>query len=348
MNKLYLILSLLSFCIFLQSCSVVNSPTPVRQDPLIGKIIDVRTAAPVSFESMMDTIAVYDIIYLSEKHDNADHHQFQRQVILSLIEKGTLPVIGFEFFSMEDTPDLLNFIESAKVHHSKKAMTVIEKDLRKKLGWDTQPDKSWKYYYDLLTLARDYDLLAAGIDLPSTLKKRITRNGIEGVSALEKQFIYSTGLDDPPYKDYMFDLFKAVHCGMGHQRMQKRLFDTWVARNDKMAQSVTRLSALEQGPVVVIVGGGHTEHGLGVIDRVKSINPDLAQVNIGLKEIRINPAPLSDYLTPFTLEGHGTMLPADFIRFSQRASYEDPCRAFEKSLKKMKARSVKGSSVPKE
>ena len=89
---------------------------------------------------------------------------------------------------------------------------------------------------------------------------------------------------------------------------------------------------------VIIIGGGHTEYGLGVVDRLSIIDPDISQVNIALKEIRINPAPLSDYLTPLTLEGHDLMLPADFLRFSQRVSYENPCEAFKEQLKKMKAR----------
>jgi uncharacterized iron-regulated protein len=339
MNRFLLIFSLLSLLIFLQSCAVTTRPAPVRQDPLIGKIIDVKTAAPVSFETLIDTVSGSDVIYLSEKHDNADHHQFQHRVISSLVEKGIRPVIGFEFFSMEDTPDLLNFIDSAKVPHNKKAMAAIEKDLRKKLGWDTQSDESWAYYFDLLSLARDNGLDVAGIDLPATLKKRITRKGINGLNRLEKQQIFSTGLEDAPYRDYMFELFKAVHCGMGHPGMQETLYDTWVARNDKIAQSVTRLAGLDTGPAVIIIGGGHTEYGLGVMDRVEAINPLLTQVNVALKEIRIHPAPLSDYLAPITLKGHGTQPPADFIRLSQRQSYEDPCKAFEAHLKKMKARS---------
>ncbi len=337
MTRFYIFIILLSFFVLLQSCAITQIK-PERQDPLIGKMIDTRTAALVTFEALIEKISTQDVIYLSEKHNNTDHHLFQQQVILALIEKGMTPVIGFEFFSMEDTPDLLNFTDAGKISHSADAQNAIEKDLRKKLGWDSQSDEMWQFYFDLLSIARDHQLDVAGIDIPTTLKRRITRKGIDGLNPLEKNTIYSTNLDDAPYKAYMFDMFKAVHCGMGHGKMQQRLYDTWVARNDKMALSISQLYQLKKGPVVIIIGGGHTEYGLGVVDRLSIIDPDISQVNIALKEIRINPAPLSDYLTPLTLEGHDLMLPADFLRFSQRVSYENPCEAFKEQLKKMKAR----------
>ena len=338
MNRIYFVTLLLSFLVLLQSCAVIEKHPPQRKDPLIGKIIDGRSGSPVHFEDLIGAVRSKDVIYLSEKHDNKDHHLFQQQVIRALVQEGLTPVVGFEFFSMEDTPDLLNFIDAGRVAHSKKAEQIIENDLRKKLGWDTQSDEMWGFYFDLLSLAKELKLNVAGIDMPTTLKRRITRKGIDGLHPLEKNAVFSTGLSDAPYKEHMLDVFKAVHCGMGHGRMQERLYDTWVARNDKMALSITQLVQLKKGPVVVIVGGGHTEYGLGVINRVAAIDPSVRQVNVALKEISIHPAPLSDYLSPLTLDGHGTLAPADYLRFSQRASYEDPCVKFKEQLQKMKKR----------
>ncbi|MCF6239887.1 MAG: ChaN family lipoprotein [Bacteroidales bacterium] len=344
MNRFFFLLSALSFFIFLQACTVsklnVNNnsiqPRNPRQDPLIGKIIDAHTQKSIDFKQLIQGIKNSDIIYLSEKHDNPDQHAFQNKVIKALLDDQLKPTIGFEFFAMESTPDLLNFIDSANVVHSKKAEETIAKDLRKKLGWDSQSDKMWAYYFELLSLAREKKLLTAGIDLPKTLKKRITRKGLNGLSPLEKEQLFSTHLKDNAYKDYMSDIFKVVNCGMGQGKMQSKLYDTWVARNDRMALSITQLNKHKKGPVVIILGGGHTEYGLGVMDRVKAIDPDIKQVNIGLKEIYVHPAKLADYLDPLTLEGHEKTLPADYLYFSQRVSYDDSCEKFKSQLKKMK------------
>jgi uncharacterized iron-regulated protein len=335
MNRLMVILLFFMVIPLLHSCAATHK-SYMRKDPIIGKIIDTQTGVETDVNSLIKDISTHDVIYLSEKHDNPDQHHIQTRVIQGLIEKGLPPTLGFEFFSMEDTPDLLNFVDAGNVVHSKKIEKMIAADLRKKLGWDTQPDKLWQYYYDLLTLAKKEGLPVAGIDLPRNLKKRITRKGIEGITPIEREQIFSTHLSDAAYKTYMFSIFKAVHCGMGNEKMQSRLYDTWVARNDRMARSITRLQALGKGPIVIIIGGGHTEYGLGVINRVAAIDNTIKQVNVSLREISVTPSPLLDYMAPLVLEGFKTVPPADYLWFTQRVSYADPCEEFKKSLKRMK------------
>ncbi|MCP3873062.1 MAG: ChaN family lipoprotein [Desulfobacteraceae bacterium] len=335
MHRLFFIFLTFFILIIIQSCATTKK-SMIRKDPLIGKIINTKTNQALGFESLIKDIRNYDVIYLSEKHDNPAHHAIQKKIIQSLINKGLEPSIGFEFFSMDDTPDLLNFIDSGKVAHSKKSQKIIETDLRKKLRWDTQSDTMWSYYLDLLKIAKKESLNVAGIDLSSTLKRRITRKGINGISPIEKEKIFSTGLFNQVYKEYMFSIFKAVHCGMGHGKMQSRLYDTWVARNDKMALSITQLNKHSNGPVIIIIGGGHTEYKLGVIDRVNAIDDSIKQTNIALKEISVAPSTLEEYSLPLDLEGFEKMPPASYLWFTQRVSYTDPCEEFKKTLKKMK------------
>jgi uncharacterized iron-regulated protein len=95
--------------------------------------------------------------------------------------------------------------------------------------------------------------------------------------------------------------------------MQSRLYDTWVARNDRMARSITRLHALGTGPVVIIIGGGHTEYGLVVINRVTAIGDTISQVNVALRKISVTPSSLSDYMAPLELEGLETAPPRQTI-----------------------------------
>ncbi|MCP3898878.1 MAG: ChaN family lipoprotein [Desulfobacteraceae bacterium] len=327
----------LFFAMFLmQSCAAISHKPIKRDDPLIGKIVDTETNKEISFESLIKSVISADVIYLSEKHDNPDHHNIQKRIILNLIENGLKPTIGFEFFSMEETSDLLNFVDSGKVSHSKKVEKIINNNLRKKLGWDTQEDTMWNYYYDLINIAKKENLPVAGIDLSDALKKRITRKGIKGITPIEKEQIFSTNLSDPTYKDHMYSIFKAVHCGMGHKKMQSRLYDTWQARNDKMALSISQLHNNNKSPIIIIIGGGHTEYGLGVVDRVKSIDKTIKQVNIAMIEISRKPSDLSEYILPLDLKGFKKVPPADFLTFTQRVSYKDPCVEFKKSLEKMR------------
>lgn len=342
MNRLSLILVLIILIPIIQSCASIKPELPKRQDHLIGKIIETTSSKNINFDTLINKISKYDVIYLSEKHDNPDQHIAQQKIIKALIKKGRkngrVPSIGFEFFSMDNTPLLMNFIESGSKKHSTKVEALIEKDLRMKLGWHTQSDQAWGFYYDLLKTARSNNIDVAGIDLSSSIKKRITRKGINGITPFEKEQIFSTGFKDTYYQDYMHAIFKAVHCGMGGKNMQSRLYDTWLARNDKMAYSISRMHAHARGPVIVIVGQGHTEYNLGIINRLPAIDKSITQINVGLTEITKKPSHLADYLVPLELEGYDKVPPADFLWFFQRVSYANPCERFKKILEKMKSK----------
>ena len=122
---------------------------------------------------------------------------------------------------------------------------------------------------------------------------------------------------------------------MGNPRMQSKLYDAWTARNDKMALSISTLVQHKKTPLIVIIGGGHTEFNLGVINRVSQIDNTISQVKVSLQEVSIKPAGLPYYLEPLDLEGFDAEPPADFIWFTNRVSDEDPCLKFQESLKKM-------------
>lgn len=324
-----LILTALPSCAPLFTHPTMEQDPKMRQDALIGKIIDAQKKSPIDLDMLVERVLNVDVIYLSEKHDNPAHHAFQEKFIQMLIEKGKHPLIAFEFFSMNETPQILSFLDTAGIKHTPEQETFIEQHLRKRLGWDAQSDTWWNFYFRLLDLARKNKIKAAGIDLPDALTKRITRKGMDGLLAVEKQMLTPTGLDNPAYETYMKEIFRAVHCGMGHERMESRLYGAWVARNDKMAHSLASLAKMHDGPVVVIIGNGHTSHRLGVVDRVNAIDAKISQVNIALTEIAVEPQPLDYYLEPLDLEGFKAVPAGEFFYFSQRVSYKNPCDKFK-------------------
>ncbi len=333
-----------------------TSKIVMRDDPLIGTVVKGDTGEPVSFSGLMDTLTHSDIVYLSEKHDNPMHHAIEHQVIQALIDQGHAPLLGFEFFSYQDTPLLLNLVDAGQKAHSPKMEKAVEQRIRKKLGWKNQSDTMWGYYWDLIKFAADNNFSAAGLDLSTTQKRRITRKGRDGLSPIELQQLFSTGLSNTAYESYMKSVFVSVHCGMDHGRMTERLYDTWVARNDRMALSVVELfnavktkdhdgAGRKPGPVVVIIGAGHTEYGLGVMDRVHHLKPNATQTNLAITEIEREPADLAQYLAPLSLEGFDPVPPADFLWFTQRESYKDPCEKFKRTLEKMKKRKKRRSDL---
>lgn len=158
----------------------------MRQDPLIGKIVDGTSGKEVSYDQLLEALGRYDVVYLSEKHDNPMHHAAQQRIITDLADTGRPPTIGFEFFSMSDTPHLLNIMDSKRAKHTPEMEKTMEERMREKLGWKEQSDAMWSFYWNLLLVAREKGLTAAGLDLTTAEKRRITRKGIEGITRLEK------------------------------------------------------------------------------------------------------------------------------------------------------------------
>jgi uncharacterized iron-regulated protein len=352
--RIFIFPVLLFFILLTHSC-ITAPKTLMRNDPLIGKKVQTSTREFVNFTTMMDALENHDVIYLSEKHDNPMHHAIQHRIIQDLVNRGRSPVVGFEFFSFHNTPLLLSLMDSKKARHTPETEKQVEIQMRKKLGWDNQSDEMWAYYWDLLTLTRDNGLWAAGLDLSSSQKRRITRKGVENLTPIEKKQIFTTEFSNPVYESHMKSIFKTVHCGMDHGKMTARLYDTWTARNDRMALSIVQLydagqtrdsNSQTRGPIVIIMGNGHTEYGLGVINRVKFLNPKISQVNLAMTEIFRDPAGLEDYLVPLELEGFAPVPPADYIWLTQRVSYGDPCQKFKAALEKMK--NLPPSGAPKE
>jgi len=309
-----------------------------RDDPLIGKIFNSADQREISYTDLLEKATGSDVIYLGENHENADHHRIQFDAIGDLIKAGKKPQLGFEFFSVEQTSFLMTYVAgNKKSMHGAVSEESMEKRLRQDLGWQNHPDRSWQFYFRFIKLAKTHQLTVFGADLPAGTVRRITANGVDGLTPVEKTLLQPTGFQNPAYKKLMFEKFKANHCGFAREEYQGRMYQTWVARNDAMAGSIVAMvEAQPEQPVVVILGGGHTEHNMAVFERVQHLKPAIRQLNLGLTEIFRQPAPLEAYLQKTEIDGQTFDPPHQFLWFTQRYSYEDPCERFKEQLKKMK------------
>ena len=140
--------------------------------------------------------------------------------------------------------------------------------LRQRLGWQSR-EQAWGFYSPLLIRAKQYRLPVFGADLSSGLTQRITHVGLSGLSELETRQLYPSGFENAAYRQLMYRRFTDAHCGWSEPDLLKRLYETWVARNDAMAMSIGAF--LRERPaqaVVMILGSGHVAHNMAVYERV--------------------------------------------------------------------------------
>ena len=324
-------------CIFLSLLIGCAQVKPVREDPLIGKIYSSQTKQEVTYQELLGDITKAEVIYLGENHENADHHRHQAQIIKDLIKQGKKPAIGFEFFSVDQTGHLMTYVSSYSVKHPASVDKKREAILRSNLGWMSRSDRTWQFYYQFVKLAAENKLTVFGSDLPAGIIRRITRNGSDNLTEIEKGFLQTTPFEDEAYRQLMLERFKVAHCGYSHGNMMERMYDAWLARNDAMAHSIaTMKKANPNQPVVMILGKGHTENNMAVYERVAYRIPNIEQLNLGFTEIAINPIPLESYFQIPKVENKSFPVSFEYLWFTQRTSYEDPCEKFREQLQRMK------------
>lgn len=303
-----------------------------RDDPLIGKIYSSKDHSEISVKSLLPSLLASDIIYLGEKHDNREHHEIQMQLIEALVKKGKKPSIGIELFSVDQTGYLMGFVFS-KSHHGAPSPEKTEQRLRLNLGWDQRSDKMWKNYFSIVELAKKYQLTIFGMDIPAGIIRRITMKGVDGLTGTEKFFIHSTNFQDEIYKKFMFQQFTDGHCGWSDKNLMEKLYGTWLARNDAMAKAIQSVKVQNpEEPMIILLGGGHSVYKLAVYDRLAYLMPQAKQLNIGIQEVSIQPLELKDYFSSVTVDERIFPPPYDYIWFTQRDNYMDPCVRFKKSL----------------
>lgn len=324
-------LKIVLYCILVFSLSGCRSPAPEPRDPLANRIFETETQTEISRDELFERLRSADVIYLAEQHDQAEHHRLQLLVIESLLTSGLRPAIGFELFALEQTSTLMTYSQGKSSPHENASGYSAEEWLRGKLGWKGEDNSYWQFYGPLLMKAREHNLTVFGADLHTSIRKRIAKTGKKGLTAVEKQLIYDSGLADEHYRKLMYERFKTAHCGWGSDDYFSRLYDTWLSRNDAMARAVVNTFQAHDGrPVVLITGAGHTRYNMGVYERVAYLDSELKQINIGLRALADAPVALHTYLqrTEFDGKDYGPNHEYQWFTAAQFPPAEDPCKDF--------------------
>ncbi len=308
---------------------------PAPPDPLIGRVVEGVTGAEVDRDALFARMAVADVVYLGEVHDNPHHQARQLDAVAALLAAGREPTLAIEFFGTEQTGWLMDYAQPKAQGKMARPGPVSERQLRRRVGWDGDGDDRWARYGPLLELARDNRLPVIGIDLPPALRLRLQRIGRDGLSPAEAAQLPAEAPDSAAYAGLMLERLGQAHCGYGSPESTGRLYDTWLARNDAMASAiVAALDDAEHRPVVVIVGAGHIEHGQSLVSRVEGLRPGSVQLAVGLRPVTVPPRPMADHLAPTVRDGVDLGPDYELFWFTPLQEREDPCEAYREILKK--------------
>ena len=220
------------------------------------QIIDNQTGKAISMQELVPQLAWCDVIFLGEKHDNDAGHQFQLQVIETLIENGHSIVLSTEQFERD--------VQGAVDDYLADRITE-ERFLAATRPWKNYPE----HYRAIIELAKAKKIPVLAANLPRALAMNIAAG--KGLSPHE--LVFAARSTTAPTDQYRTNFVASMKGHMGAEGSEKlqSFYAAQCAKDDAMAEAITDYLAKNQHrkqTVVHLCGHFHSDYGLGTASRV--------------------------------------------------------------------------------
>ncbi len=291
----------------LWSLTLRAEPAELLKDhPLVGTLWHVGEQRKASTEELFAAAAAARWILLGEKHDNAEHHRIQAQVVGAVGERQRRPVLVWEMAEPEHDAVL-------------KAAAPEQVDgLGEAIQWEQRGWPSWPEYQPIAEQALKHGMTMAAGDAPPAVRRNLSKGGsLDTDTAAELG--WSRDYDDDQRRR-LIELLALSHCGMLPEKALpamadvQRLRDAWIAK-------VMRNEGAEDG-AILIAGAQHVRRDRGVPWHLLPLGDDI----LALAAVEV----ARDVEDP---QGYPSFDPEqfDYIWFTARVDEKDPCEAFRKS-----------------
>jgi len=282
------------------------------EHPLVGRIWDVKRQRFATPDAMVVRLKDARYVLLGEKHDNPDHHQIQTALLRALLASGRRPAVAFEMLTADQAPALARHLAASP----RDAAGLAEAVNWTRSGW---PD--FALYEPIVAAALDAGVPVVAGNLANATIRSVAR-GEPGAVPLELNTRY--GLDRPLAPAAQARLtaeIRDAHCGHLPAARVDSMVLAQRARDATLADSLVSRADADGG--VLIAGVGHVRADHGVPLYLAARAPGAPIVVVAPLEVREGATKPEDYMAQF--DG---ALPFDFVWFTPRMDYDDPCARF--------------------
>jgi len=214
------------------------------------------------FESIVDSLLNYRVIYIGEVHTDEEIHRIQAKIIEELYKRDKRLVIAMEMFQQPFQEFLELYVEEE----------ISEEDMLE----GTEYNRRWvldpELYAEIWRFAREKGIKVHAINVPTELLREIRKKGLENIKSvyLPEKIVY-------PPKEYLEFLREKLKAH-GENFDEKRFIDIQTAWDNGMAYRIMKLLLLyPEHRVVVIVGKGHVWKGYGIPYVLQKLMPGIKQ-----------------------------------------------------------------------
>jgi uncharacterized iron-regulated protein len=279
-----------------------------------GRIYDVAMERFVERAELIAALARADFALLGERHDNAEHHRLQAELVRALQQAGSRPrPVAFEMIPADRQIEIVEY----RQNHPADAA-----GLGAALGWSGRGWPDWQHNYaPIAQAALDAGAEIVAADLSRSQIDEVMR---QGPHALRAPFLRRTGLDrhlPPPLFAALEDEIRDAHCGAVPEEALGAMVHAQRARDAMLADRLAAVAGRAGG--ILIAGTEHVRRDRGVPRYLARLRPDARIVSLALVETGPAQARLPKDL------------PYDFLWFTEPIERADPCIEHREQLRRM-------------
>jgi uncharacterized iron-regulated protein len=238
------------------------TPYPLTKSLEAGDIIHLPTGTAMNFEQAMEMIAAAKVVYIGEMHTNFQAHEAQRRVIEELERRFPGQVaIGMEMFREPQQGALDRWTRGE----------LAELDFLKESKWYDNWGSDFGLYRGILNFARDRKIDVRALNPSKELQKQFALAGAGPLPPELAGQVPETDFTDPFQRALLEAIFKGHGAVMKDPAAAAKMFDsfyrTQILWEESMAARIVDYLKSPAGAgkkMVVIAGGFHVRHGLGV------------------------------------------------------------------------------------
>jgi len=235
---------------------------PARRDReapvVLDAVTDTASGGLLTPAELAAKLADVRLVLVGEEHVGMDFHRVERRVIEALAAAGRKVVVGLEMYPYPEQHWLDDWTEG---RISEEAFLP---------SWYRNWGYNWLYYRDIFLFAREKGIRLVAINAPREVVSAVRQKGFQGLTPEEAAHI-PTKIDTKS-PDHLrlfkasFDEATSFHVGSSDAQWQAMLNAqcVWDATMAWNAAAVLTRDADPKTVVVVLVGAGHVQYGLGI------------------------------------------------------------------------------------
>ena len=214
-----------------------------------------------------------DMVLLGERHDAAEDHRWQLDVLAALAARRTTLIVGFEALPRAAQAPLDEW------SRGELSVDQLLARLRWRETWGVEPE----LYLPLFHFTRRYRFRTIGLNVDRDLVRQVGQRGWRAIPPAERHGIGDPASPAPAYVDRLAASYAEHRC-VPPERVRDtdgftRFVDAQLLWDRAMAEALAAAAAANPDALVVgILGTGHLEFGDGVPRQLSALGVEHATV----------------------------------------------------------------------